>query len=167
MRKGQKKGDYKGVKLSELSGNSTLTKEILSSVEIFLNEGLTTKQICEKLGIPRSTWETWRLNNTAGFDDFLVNTRRKLLLDVSEENMLVLQRNNDPKIVLDVSKFVSSTLGKQWYSTRSETKALPVDEKLEEEEKDRLNDLLKDNKKEVKQESNGEPITTYKEVVVK
>lgn len=162
MRKGQKKGDYKGVKLSELSGNSTLTKEILSSVEIFLGEGLTTKQICEKLGIPRSTWETWRINNTAGFEDFLVNTRRKLLLDISEENMLVLQRNTDPKIVLDVSKFVSSTLGKQWYSTRSETKALPIDEKLEEEEKDRLNDLLKDNKK----ETTKEKVETYKEVSI-
>ena len=76
--------------------------------------------------------------------------------------MLVLQRNTDPKIVLDVSKFVSSTLGKQWYSTRSETKSLPIDEKLEEEEKDRLNDLLKNNKKETTQEK----VETYKEVSI-
>ena len=163
MRKGQKKGDYKQVKLSELSGNSTLTEHILSSVEKLMEQGLTTTQMCENLGIPRSTWETWRLNNTAGFDDFLVNTRRKVILLLAERNILELQNSSDEKVRLDASKFATERLGKQWYSTRTESKALPVDEKLEENEKDRINDLLKDNKKEIK----GEPIATYEEAVVK
>ncbi len=162
MRKGQKKGDYKQVKLSELSGNSTLTKEILSSVESFMAQGLTTTEMCEKLGIPRSTWETWRINNTAGFNDFLVNTRREVILMLAEQNIMELQRSSDEKVRLDASKFATERLGKQWYSTRSETKTLPIDEKLEQAEQDRLNNLLKDNKKEITKEK----VETYKEVSV-
>jgi len=142
MKKGQKKGDYKLVKLSQLSGNSTLSKEILSSVENFMMEGLTTKEICEKLEIPRSTWETWRLNNTAGFNDFLVNTRREVILSLAEENILSLQKSNDEKVKLDAAKFATERLGKQWYSTRQETRQVEKQETLEEIEQERLNKLL-------------------------
>lgn len=163
MRKGQKKGQYKTINLDNINGNSTLDEQVLANVEAMLLEGKRDVEIYETLEIPRRTWETWKSGNYKGFETFYVETRRKAILMLAERNILELQNSTDEKVRLDASKFATERLGKQWYSTRTESKALPVDEKLEENEKDRINDLLKDNKKEIK----GEPIATYEEAVVK
>jgi len=142
MKKGQKKGDYKGVELSKLTNNSTLTEEVLSSVETLVREGNTVAEICKKLEIPRSTFETWRVNNTAGFETWFVNLRRNIILDLSEDEFLKAFKSDDIKVRLDVAKHGSITLGKQWYSTRQETKTIEKQETLEETEQERLNKLL-------------------------
>lgn len=142
MKKGQKKGDYKQVKLSELNGNSTLNEEILANVEALLLEGKRDVEIYETLKIPRRTWETWKANNYKGFETFLVDTRRKAILMLAEENILSLQKSNDEKVKLDAAKFATERLGKQWYSTRQETKQVEKQETLEETEQERLNKLL-------------------------
>ena len=142
MKKGQKKGDYKQVKLSQLSGNSTLNADILSNVESLVMEGKSDSEIYESLGIPRSTWNTWLIKNTGGFEEFYVQTRRKAILSLAEKNIFELQKSNDEKVKLDAAKFATERLGKQWYSTRQETRQVEKQETLEETEQERLNKLL-------------------------
>ena len=154
MRKGQKKGQYKNINLDNLNGNSTLTVDVLANVERLLLQGKSDVEIYTELQIPRRTWETWKSTNYKGFETFFVETRRKAILLLAEKNLLELQTNEDAKIRLDASKFVSERLGKQWYSTRQETKELPKDEKLDDKEQERIKNIIEKNKN----------IKTYEEV---
>ncbi len=142
MKKGQKKGDYKGVELSKLTNNSTLNQDILSSVETLIREGNTVAEICRKLEIPRSTFETWRVNNTAGFETWFVNLRRNIILELSEDVIIEALKNQDIKVKANMAQYSTERLGKQWYSTRQETKQVEKQETLEETEQERLNKLL-------------------------
>lgn len=142
MRKGQKKGDYKGVELSKLTNNSTLNQDVLSSVETLFREGNSVAEICRKLEIPRSTFETWRANNTAGFETWFVNLRRNQILEQSEEAIMEALKNPDIKVRANMAQYASERLGRQWYSTRQETRQVEKQETLEETEQERLNKLL-------------------------
>lgn len=170
MKQAKKRGKYgqynRNVE-SNMGAPTTLTDEILQQIRAMVLDGKSSPEIYETLGIAHSTWSTWRVRNHLDFASLLNQWQQEYIVKTAQEELSKLVKDNDSRIKLDALKFALERLNKKDFSVRQETKALPVDEKLEQSEQDRLNDLLKDNKKEVKQESNGEPITTYKEVVVK
>ena len=162
-----KYGQYKTNTDNNLGAPTTLTTEMLQDIRGLVLDGQSDAKIQEILSIPQQTWSTWRTRNHLDFAVLINQWQQEYIVRVAQRELSILLTDNDNRIKLDALKFALERLNKKDFSVRQETKALPVDEKLEENEKDRINDLLKDNKKDVKQESNAEQIKTYEEAVVK
>ena len=162
-----KYGQYKTNKDSNFGAPTTLTDEILQQIRAMVLDGKTSPEIYQELGIAHTTWSTWRVRNHLDFASLLNQWQQEYIVKTAQEELQKLVKDNDSRIKLDALKFALERLNKKEYSPRQETKELPKDEKLEEKEQERIKKLLGTNKKDSHAESNGEPITTYEEVVVK
>ncbi len=157
-----KYGQYRTNVNSNMGAPTTLTDEILQQIRTMVLDGKTSPEIYQELGIAHTTWSTWRVRNHLDFASLLNQWQQEYIVKTAQEELSKLVKDNDSRIKLDALKFALERLNKKDFSVRQETKALPIDEKLEDEEKDRLNDLLKNNKKETTQEK----VETYKEVSI-
>lgn len=98
-----------------------LVREIKQSI-LDGNDLKTTANICE---IPESTLYTWHSDNYLNLADKILNWKHERMLKLAEMNLegimgLGISDKDSLKVVADVSKFVSETLGKKNYSKRSE-----------------------------------------------
>lgn len=98
-----------------------LVREIKQSI-LDGNDLKTTANICE---IPESTLYTWHSDNYLNIADKILNWKHERMLKLAEMNLegimgLGISDKDSLKVVADVSKFVSETLGKKNYSKRSE-----------------------------------------------
>lgn len=98
-----------------------LVREIKQSI-LDGNDLKTTANICE---IPESTLYTWHSDNYLNLADKILNWKHERMLKLAEMNLegimgLGISDKDSIKVVADVSKFVSETLGKKNYSKRSE-----------------------------------------------
>lgn len=166
MKETKKRGKYGQYKLLDVETRgapTTLTDELFTKIKALYMQGKSASEIYNELEITASTWFSWKDRNTLSFAEKINQWQQEYIVNIAQEELQKLVKDTDSRIKLDALKFALERLNKKDFSVRQETKALPVDEKLEENEKDRINDLLKDNKKEIK----GEPIATYEEAVVK
>jgi len=166
MKETKKRGKYGQYKLLDVETRgapTTLTDELFTKIKALYMQGKSASEIYNELEITASTWFSWKDRNTLSFAEKINQWQQEYIVNIAQEELQKLVKDTDNRIKLDALKFALERLNKKDFSVRQETKALPVDEKLEENEKDRINDLLKDNKKEIK----GEPIATYEEAVVK
>jgi len=86
------------------------------------NDLRTTANVC---GIPESTLYTYHSDNYLNIADKILNWKHERMLKLAEMNLegimsLGISDKDSIKVVADVSKFVSETLGKKNYSKRSE-----------------------------------------------
>lgn len=118
----------KVVKREKMARPETLTEELTLKIRVMVLDGVKYKEIQEKLEIPAGTWDYWVYKDYQGFREALnkwkeeVNRkRRERMLDVAEDNLENIARNGEnEKNKLDASKFISKTLGKEFYSERTE-----------------------------------------------
>lgn len=94
-----------------------LVREIKQSI-LDGNDLKTTANICE---IPESTLYTWHSDNYLNLADKILNWKHERMLKLAEMNLegimsLGISDKDSLKVVADVSKFVSETLGKKNYS---------------------------------------------------
>lgn len=99
-----------------------LVREIKQSI-LSGNDLKTTANICE---IPESTLYTWHSDNYLNIADKILNWKHERMLKLAEMNLegimgLGISDKDSLKVVADVSKFVSETLGKKNYSKQLNT----------------------------------------------
>lgn len=99
-----------------------LVREIKQSI-LDGNDLKTTASICE---IPESTLYTWHSDNYLNLADKILNWKHERMLKLAEMNLegimgLGISDKDSLKVVADVSKFVSETLGKKNYSKQLNT----------------------------------------------
>lgn len=100
-------------------------KELLRKIKESIlagNDLKTTANICE---IPESTLYTYHSDNYLNIADKILNWKHERMLKLAEMNLegimsIGISDKDSLKVVADVSKFVSETLGKKNYSKRSE-----------------------------------------------
>lgn len=107
--------------MSKKPGRKTeLTTELLSKIKAFTVEGKNLKQTAELCGIDVQSLYDWKYKNYLNLGDLLLSWRMEKILGKAINNLDDLQDNSDPKIRLDVAKFVAETLGKKDFSKRFE-----------------------------------------------
>lgn len=159
MKKRGKYGQYKLPQVETRGAPTTLNDELFSKIKELFMQGKTHSEIYNELDISSSTWFTWKERNTLSFAEKINLWEQEYIIFVAQQELKKLVKDDDKKIKLDALKFALERLNKKEYATRTETKELPKDEKLEQSEQERLNKLLK-------KESQEQNIETYKEVVV-
>lgn len=87
--------------------------------ELYL-DGKNMKEISEILDIPYKTMEGWKLRNYEGFKDKMLETRLERMFEKSIDNIEVLQDSEDERVNLQANSLVAETVGKKWFSKRSE-----------------------------------------------
>lgn len=111
--------------MADAGRNTILTDELLRKIKESIlagNDLKTTASIC---GIVESTFYTWHSDNYLTLADKIEGWKRDRKLMLAEKNIEeILQMDKSDKdklkVISDISKFVSETLGKETYSKRSE-----------------------------------------------
>jgi len=99
---------------------SLLTDEQCLKMRERILMGDTLQEMANACGIGYSTIEQWRWANYRGFADKLRLWRMEKRFEKTEENIDVLLDSEDEKVKKDMTIFVAETLGKTWYSKRTE-----------------------------------------------
>ena len=89
-------------------------------------------EIQEILSIPQQTWSTRRTRNHLDFAVLLNQWQQEYIVRVAQRELAKLVNDSDSRVKLDALKFALERLNKKEYSPRQETKELPKEEKLEE-----------------------------------
>lgn len=87
--------------------------------ELFL-DGKNMREVAETLEIPYKTMEGWKTRNYKGFSDKMIEFRLERMFEKSINNIEVLQDSEDEKVNLQANSLVAETVGKKWFSKRSE-----------------------------------------------
>lgn len=106
--------------MAEPGRPSELDQDLIAKIRTLLLDGHTYKECQEILGIPASTWQTWKYLDYKGFRTFLKNEENEQLIEIAKKNLNQLLQGDDDKIRADLTKFTLSTLSKVDFSTRSE-----------------------------------------------
>jgi hypothetical protein len=115
----------------EVGRPSTLTEEVLTKIKDMLLDGKSEKEVIEELGIPRSTWYTWRVENYENFRTNVLDWRKEYRLEqadkVSDEIFGAIAIDDNGKADVSLlslkqkeAQFIRETLGKESYSKRTE-----------------------------------------------
>jgi hypothetical protein len=115
----------------EVGRPTGLTEEVLTKIKDMLLDGKSEKEVIQQLGIPRSTWYTWRHDNYNSFRSNIIDWRKEYKLEqadkVSDEifNAIAIGDNGKADVTLlhlkqKEAQFIRETLGKDNYSKRNE-----------------------------------------------
>lgn len=117
--------------MSEAGRPSKLDNHLFRKIKELVLDGMNLRQIAEILEIPYATMRDWQYENYEGFADNTLAYKHQRMLDTAETEIEVLQKAEDEKVRLQANIHVSETLGKRYWSKRSEItgkdgKDLPV-----------------------------------------
>ncbi len=108
--------------MNEVGRPSVLDDEVMClKIKALVLDRKTNKEICEILDINYDTWQGWITRNYNGFADKMLSYKHERMLQKAEANIEVIMDNEDPKLMLDASKFVAETIGKKSYSKQVNT----------------------------------------------
>ena len=101
---------------NEVGRPTELDNELMLKIRDLVQEGKTIKEMSEILDIPYATMRYWSATNYQSFADKLLAYKHERMLRKAETNIEVIMDNEDPRLMLDASKFVAETIGKKNYS---------------------------------------------------
>jgi len=99
----------------------TLTPELLLKIEEMFMEGSEHQEIQKQLNIPKGTWDTWINTNYQAFKEKMWRWRLQRMLNKSVKVLEnTLDHSEKEALKQDTAKYVTSTIGKKDFSTKSE-----------------------------------------------
>jgi len=113
--------------MSEKVGRKTdLTEDLFRQIKESILNGNDLRETAKVCDIPESTLYTWHSDNYLNIADKVLSWKHERMLKLAETNLegimgLGISDKNSIKVVADVSKFVSETLGKKNYSKQVNT----------------------------------------------
>lgn len=128
------------------------------------------KSICETLGIPIGTWDSYYFLNKYGFRDFVNSVKKEAFVNSAEKvSREIMEMEVKSAKVLSIkqkeSEFLRETLGKDMgYSKRIETIGLNINknEPLDDEQRKKLDNLFKNVSGKVNVSVDYEPVDEKK-----
>ena len=113
--------------MSEKVGRKTdLTEDLFRQIKESILNGNDLRETAKVCDIPESTLYTWHSDNYLNIADKVLSWKHERMLKLAETNLegimgLGISDKDSIKVVADVSKFVSETLGKKNYSKQVNT----------------------------------------------
>ena len=113
--------------MSEKVGRKTdLTEDLFRQIKESILNGNDLRETAKVCDIPESTLYTWHSDNYLNITDKVLSWKHERMLKLAETNLegimgLGISDKDSIKVVADVSKFVSETLGKKNYSKQVNT----------------------------------------------
>lgn len=113
--------------MSEKVGRKTdLTEDLFRQIKESILNGNDLRETAKVCDIPESTLYTWHSDNYLNLTDKVLSWKHERMLKLAETNLegimgLGISDKDSIKVVADVSKFVSETLGKKNYSKQVNT----------------------------------------------
>lgn len=99
---------------------TVLDDEMFLKIKELYLDGKNMKEISEILDIPYKTMEGWKTRNYEGFSDKMIEFRLERMFEKSVANIEILQDSEDERVNLQANSLVAETVGKKWFSKRSE-----------------------------------------------
>lgn len=137
--------------MSEKVGRKTdLTEDLFRQIKESILNGNDLRETAKVCDIPESTLYTWHSDNYLNIADKVLSWKHERMLKLAETNLegimgLGISDKNSIKVVADVSKFVSETLGKKNYSKQVNTDLTsggkPI---ITPEEKSKINNIIEE-----------------------
>ena len=110
--------------MAKAGRKSGLTENLTLKIQGLVLAKVEYKTIQKQLRIAASTWDHWVTINYEGFADKLWKWRLQRMLvksvEVLENTLNKAEDKEDKKIGQDTAKFVTSTIGKKDFSTKTE-----------------------------------------------
>lgn len=107
-----------------------LTNDLTLKIRQGVIDGKPYKQIQEELDINPNTWDTWVYKDYESFRDNLVKWRREKIFNKSEEKLAQLLDSENEDIVARVAIHSTKTLGKEYWSEKSNIDITSKGEKI-------------------------------------
>lgn len=138
--------------MSEKVGRKTdLTEDLFRQIKESILNGNDLRETAKVCDIPESTLYTWHSDNYLNIADKVLSWKHERMLKLAETNLegimgLGISDKNSIKVVADVSKFVSETLGKKNYSKQVNTDLTSGGKPLiiTPEEKSKINNIIEE-----------------------
>lgn len=106
--------------MADVGRPTVLDSELFLKIKELYLDGKNMKEISEILDIPYKTIEGWKLRNYEGFNDKMIEARLERMFEKSINNIEILQDSEDERVNLQANSLVAETVGKKWFSKRSE-----------------------------------------------
>lgn len=105
----------------EVGRNTILTDELVKQIKQSILDGNDLRTTAKVCGINEGTLYVWHSDNYLNIADKVLSWKHERMLKLAEGNLsdimsLGISDKDSLKVVADVSKFVSETLGKKSYS---------------------------------------------------
>lgn len=107
--------------MAEVGRPSKLDDQLFRKIRELILDGQNLTEIAKILDIPYATMLDWRYENYQGFADRLLSFKHERMLEKAETEIECLQSSDDEKVKLQANIHVSETLGKKYYSKKTET----------------------------------------------
>ena len=110
--------------MAKVGRRTVLNEKLTLKIQALVLAKVEYKTIQKQLRIAASTWDHWVTINYEGFSDKLWKWRLQRMLvksvEVLENTLNKAEDKEDKKIGQDTAKFVTSTIGKKDFSTKTE-----------------------------------------------
>ncbi len=106
--------------MADVGRPSVLDDELKLKIREMVHAEMTNENIAAEIGVPIQTFTHWLWRNYQGLADCMTTYRHERMLKKAEVVIEALQSSGDDKVRLDASKFTAETLGKRWFSKRTE-----------------------------------------------
>lgn len=97
-----------------------LDDELKLKIRELVLDGATYETIAETIGVPYQTFRSWVARNYQALADALTTYRHERMLRKAEAAIETLVDSEDEKVQLGAATHITETLGKRWFSKRSE-----------------------------------------------
>lgn len=106
--------------MAEVGRPSVLDEDLKLKIRALTLEGKGNNEVAEIIGVPIETYDHWIWRNYQGFADCLTTYRHERMMKKAETVIERSMDSDDEKVAADSAKFTAETLGKRWFSKRSE-----------------------------------------------
>lgn len=126
---------------------SILDNDLLRKIKEGVLNGDTLRKIAEDCGISEKTLYSWNTDNYQKLNDKITAWKREAMFNLGEKNLkdimeIGIADKDSLKIVADISKYVTSTLGNKVYKTKNEQEnSGSIDIKISKEVAEKYNDI--------------------------
>lgn len=97
-----------------------LDDEVKLKIRDLVLDGATEQTIADSLGVPVKTYKHWLYVNYQALADAVTTYRHERMMKKAETVIERSMDSDDEKVAADSAKFTAETLGKRWFSKRSE-----------------------------------------------
>jgi undecaprenyl pyrophosphate synthase len=129
--------------------DTMLDDKLFRKIKEGVLNGNTLKKIAEDCGISELTLYDWNANNYLKLNDKITAWKREAMFNLGEKNLkdimeIGIADKDSLKIVADISKYVTSTLGNKIYKTKNEQEnSGSIDIKISKEVAEKYNDTTR------------------------
>lgn len=106
--------------MADVGRPSALDDELKLKIRELVLEGATAESIAESIGVPVKTYNGWVYRNYEDLQATIRQARHDRYLDLADGNVEPLLASSDERVKADMTKHVQETLGKRWWSKRTE-----------------------------------------------